>query len=157
MYRLSALLSGIFFMILLAGCTGNGPEAAKSSVSQEPKKQEDIYSLSKIKNKNELISMILKLTTSGYLEKNGFGKMRDFAIDTESKSFTFSVDLKGESMPLRVAVSKYEIVHENGKLYFVVKNISTDKEWLNLAAKKFLQETKLEIPSKYSIFVMLVM
>ena len=82
--------------------------------------------------------------------------MSDFSIDTNNKSFAFSLNLKGETAPLRVAVSKYELQKENGKFFFVAKDIITDKEWLNQVAKKYLQEKKIEIPSKYSLFLQLV-
>ena len=52
---------------------------------------------------------------------------------------------------------KYELLKEEGKLFFVCREVSTDREWLNVAAKNFLKERKIEIPSKYSILISTVM
>lgn len=149
-----AITSSILPFLLVFGCSSN----PTPSQIQESKKNsfDELATLSGNKNKNELISIILRVATSSYLESNGFGEMREFSIDTNNKSFAFSLDLKGESASLRVAVTKYELQKENGKLFFVAKNIITDKEWINQVAKKYLQERKIEIPSKYSLLLQLV-
>jgi hypothetical protein len=153
--------TSIFFVtlvLLFVGCT---PSPTVPSNEQpkvvSPAKTDDLALLSGLKNKNELISAVLKLATASYLESNGFGTMRDFSIDTTHKAFSFSVDLKGESKPLHVAVSKYDLLKDRGMLFFVVRDVSTDKAWINQAAKMFLKEKRIEIPGKYSTLVQLVM
>jgi len=145
-------------VLLFSGCSTTAPIPSNESPKfVTPAKNDDLSVLSKLKNKNELISAVLKIATASYLESNGFGTMREFSIDTTHKAFSFSVDLKGESKPLMVAVPKYELVKDRGMLFFVVRDVSTDKAWINQAAKMFLKEKRIEIPGKYSALVQLVM
>jgi|GEM_PF-1183665 len=150
------LISVVTIIFFSVGCTQTPSSPATKGESRK-NKDDEMAVLSKIKNKNELISALIKLATSNYLETNGFGQMRDFSIDTDAKSFAFSVNLKGESVPLRVAVPKYEIVKEGAKVFFVAKNIATDREWLNAVAVKYLKEKKIEIAPKYSMFMLLAL
>jgi hypothetical protein len=145
----------LFATLVFAGCASISPQVNSYQEAKKSNKDE-IAILSKLRNKNELISSLLKLATSHYLETNGFGQMRDFSIDTDHKSFAFNIDLKGEIAPLRVVVPKYDVLRESGRVYFVARNVVTDKEWLNQVAKKYLQEKKIEIPPKYSTLVLLV-
>ena len=130
--------------------------SANSKSRAKKKNFDEIATLSGVKSRNELVSIILKIVMSNYLESNSFGEMSDFSIDTNNKSFAFSLNLKGETAPLRVAVSKYELQKENGKFFFVAKEIITVNELVNQVAKYYLQEKKIEIPSKYSLFLQLV-
>lgn len=156
MHNIKSVAIILFATLIFSGCGGSSPNIPnQTTLPVQPK--DDVATLSKIKNKNELVSLLLKLSLSTYLESNSFGQMREFHIDTDAKSFVFSIDLKGEKAPLRVVVSKYEVQKEGGKVYFVAKNLTTDKEWLNLVAKKYLQEKKVEIPSKYSMFALLAL
>ncbi len=58
---------------------------------------------------------------------------------------------------MSVIVNKYEIAKEDGKYFFITRGIVTDREWLNIAAKNFLEEKKIEIPTKYSLLMLTVL
>jgi hypothetical protein len=148
--------TSIFFVALMLVFTSFTASSAALS-NEEQVKNDDLTLLLSLKNKNELISAVLKIATATYLETNGFGTMRDFSIDTMHKAFSFSVELRGETRPLQVAVPKYDLIKDKGALFFVVRDVSTDKAWINQAAKMFLKEKRIEIPGKYATLVQLVM
>ena len=108
-------------------------------------------------DKNKILSSIVSAVLDIYLQTNGYGELHEFAINNKSKKIFFKTKLAGEERPLSVSVGKYELLKEEGKLFFVCKEVSTDREWLNIAAKNFLKERKIEIPSKYSILISTVM
>lgn len=111
----------------------------------EPKNFED---------RNEIVSFIAKTAIGYYLEEKGYGELKEFSINNKAKKFFFKTKLKGEDKFLSVAVNKYDIVKERDKYFFVAKNITTDREWLNKAAKNFLEEKKIEVPAKYSLILL---
>ncbi len=104
-------------------------------------------------DKNELLSFIARAALDFYLQDKGYGELKEFSINNKTKKFFFKTKLKGEERFLSVIVNRYDIAKENGKYFFVAKSIVTDREWLNTAAKNFLEEKKIEIPVKYSLFV----
>lgn len=108
-------------------------------------------------DKNEILSFVAKAALDFYLQDKGYGELQEFSINNKTKKFFFKTKLKGEEKFLSVIVNRYDIAKENGKYFFVAKGIATDREWLNIAAKNFLEEKKIEIPAKYSLFVMAAM
>ncbi len=108
-------------------------------------------------DKNEMLSFIAKVALDFYLKEHGYGELKEFSINNKTKKFFFKTKLKGEERFLSVAVNRYDIVKEGDKYFFVARNIATDREWLNNAAKDFLEEKKIEIPAKYSLFLLAAM
>lgn len=104
--------------------------------------------------KNEVLSFVARNVLDFYLKERGYGELKEFSINNKAKKFFFKTKLKGEERFLSVAVNRYDIVKEGNKYFFVAKNIATDREWLNNAAKDFLEEKKIEIPQKYSLFLL---
>lgn len=116
--------------------------------TQTPKNFED---------KNELLSFVARAAIDFYLQNKGYGELKEFSINNKTKKFFFKTKLKGEERFLSVIVNRYDIIKEDGKYFFVAKGITTDREWLNIAAKDFLEEKKIEIPTRYSLFIAAVM
>ena len=107
--------------------------------------------------KNEVLSFVAKNVLDFYLKEHGYGELKEFSINNKAKKFFFKTKLKGEERFLSVAVNRYDIVKEGNKYFFVAKDIATDREWLNNAAKDFLEERKIEVPAKYSLFLLAAM
>lgn len=104
--------------------------------------------------KNEVLSFVAKNVLDFYLKEHGYGELKEFSINNKAKKFFFKTKLKGEERFLSVAVNRYDVVKEGNKYFFVARDIATDREWLNNAAKDFLEERKIEIPAKYSLFLL---
>ena len=66
-----ALTSSIWAFLLVFGCSSN----QAPTQNPEPKKKnfDEIATLSGVKSRNELVSIILKIVMSNYLESNSFG------------------------------------------------------------------------------------
>ena len=47
---------------------------------------------------------------------------------------------------MRIHIEEYELIEEDGTPYFVVKQISTSREWLTILARNFGVGRRLEIP-----------
>lgn len=138
-------------LFVFYGCSTASNEALApnaKSIKKEPVNFED---------KNELLSYIARAALDFYLQEGGYGELREFSINNKTKKLFFKTKLKGEERFLSVSVDRYDIKREGGKYFFIAKGITTDREWLNIAAKNFLEERKIEIPAKYSIFILAVM
>ncbi len=141
------------FCVLFAfyGCSSASNETLApnaKSIKKEPVNFED---------KNEVLSYIARAALDFYLQEGGYGELREFSINNKTKKLFFKTKLKGEEKFLSVSVDRYDIKKEGGKYFFIARGITTDREWLNIAAKNFLEEKKIEIPAKYSIFILAAM
>lgn len=114
-----------------------------------------------ISPKDELIGSVARTLVGEYLQKEGIGELKTFRLDSKTKKIELECALKGELTPVQVAIgsyafSKVEIVEPcsakatgNYKSYFLARNITTNREWLNNAARGSLKEFRIEIPKLY--------
>jgi len=101
--------------------------------------------------KNFALDMFLSNILSDY------GKFDYLDIDTEKKSIVLDFLPIGESESISINLSKYELIQESGKYYFVIKNISCSKLWIDKVLKNILIDKKLEIPESYSMDVIFLL
>lgn len=83
--------------------------------------------------------------------------MINFKLDSKSKSISFSIHPKGEEDPIDFKVDKYNLTNENGKFFIEVSDISTNREWMNIAIGNFMPKGKFPIPAEYEKLIRLVM
>jgi hypothetical protein len=76
--------------------------------------------------------------------------MLNLKVDSETKSISMEIMLKGELKPLSISINKYEIIEEEDKLFVKVSEMETNREWINIIISTYLQENKIEIPKKYA-------
>ncbi len=78
-----------------------------------------------------------------------YGSMLKLAIDTQRRTVSFSVDLKGESSPIEVEISEYKLHSENGTTYLEIAGdkVTTSREWLNLLIREKAVLQKIPIPA----------
>jgi hypothetical protein len=82
-----------------------------------------------------------------------YGSVKDLKLDTSARSIDAEVELKGETQPVRLQVHEYEIVEADGSAYFVVKAISTSREWLTTLAKNYAVGRRFEIPETARVYL----
>jgi hypothetical protein len=82
-----------------------------------------------------------------------YGTLTRLKLDTGRRSIEAELELKGESQPVNIEVHEYELSEENGRSYFVVKSISTSRDWLTSLARDFAVEKKLELPESVRSFL----
>jgi hypothetical protein len=94
------------------------------------------------------IDAILSAVAKRYANKQltGIGKIISFSLNSLEKKASVSLDLRGEKETIRLDVLKYEILKQGRKYYFVVRDLSSSREWVEVAAKKYLKEKRMEIP-----------
>jgi hypothetical protein len=98
---------------------------------------------------------ILAAVAKRYVNKQlaGIGKITSFSLNSLQKNISVSLDLLGEKETIRLDVLKYDILKDGRKFYFVVRELSSSMEWVAVAAKKYLNEKRMEIPRILGILV----
>lgn len=85
---------------------------------------------------------------SGLLKK--FGRMTKLEVDKESKTIQAELDLKGEKEGIRITLSNYRLIEEEGKnLVVEFGAIEASREWLDVLLKT-LGETSV-IPKRMEV------
>jgi hypothetical protein len=96
------------------------------------------------KPKDAILSAVAKRYANKQLA--GIGKIVSFSLDSIEKKVSVSLDLQGERETIRLDVLKYDIKKQGRKIYFAVKDLSSSREWVEVAAKKYLKDKSMEIP-----------
>ena len=75
---------------------------------------------------------------NGLLKK--YGKVTKLEIDRENKTINAVLDLKGEKEGVRITLSNYRLVQEEGKNpVFELGAIEVSREWLNALSKTLVK------------------
>jgi hypothetical protein len=75
---------------------------------------------------------------SGLLKR--YGKMTKLEIDKENKTISVDLDLKGEKEGVRITLSNYRLIQEDGKnLVFEPGTIEVSREWLDALLKTLIK------------------
>jgi sporulation protein YlmC with PRC-barrel domain len=82
-----------------------------------------------------------------------YGELKDFKINSSSKTIYLRVLLKGESEPVDIKVKSYEVIENNERIFVRINDIETSKAWLTTLAKDYLLNQSFEIPGKYSSLI----
>ena len=78
--------------------------------------------------------------SSGLLKK--YGKMTVLGIDRENKIISADLDLKGEKESVRIKISNYRLIQEEGKNpVFELGTIEVSREWLDAVLKTLVQKS----------------
>ena len=83
--------------------------------------------------------------------------MINFQLDSDKNSIEFEIHPKGEEGSIKFKVGKYKLSNENGKLFIEISDISTNREWMNIAIENFMPHKKIELPAEYEKLIRLVM
>jgi len=77
-----------------------------------------------------------------------YGRATRLRIDSTAKKICIEAELKGESSPVRVEVTDYEIKQEGNRYFATVKGVGTSREWLTTLAMKHLRNVRFELPAQ---------
>jgi hypothetical protein len=86
-------------------------------------------------------------------EIGDFGKVTALNLDPKSRTASLTVELKGEPSPVEVSISSYEIILRDGQPNLCVKEARTNREWLTIALKKYLEGKLIRLPSSVAPFL----
>lgn len=82
-----------------------------------------------------------------------YGRMLNLAIDSKTKKIRLEILLKGESEPVAITINEYELTSAGGADFFVIKQASASREWINALLQDFAIDRKLPLPAKYGNIV----
>ena len=75
------------------------------------------------------------------------GKVINLMIDNTNKKVDVSILLKGENTPIEVRIDGYEIIKNGSSASVLIKEASSDKEWVNAVLKNFVVGKSFDVPS----------
>jgi hypothetical protein len=84
------------------------------------------------------------LLNAGFLQP--YGRVTDLKINSDSGELDVTLELNGEREPLRVHIQQYELLEDDGKMFFVIHRVVTSRAWLTMLAKDLAVGRRLEIP-----------
>jgi hypothetical protein len=74
-----------------------------------------------------------------------YGRAACLTIDSTARVLQMEVELKGETVPVKIEVTDYEILREDERYFAVVKAIHTSREWLTRLAEDHLCGRRFEL------------
>ena len=74
--------------------------------------------------------------------------MLNLNIDSKRKKIDMEIKLLGENETVKVNVGRYKLVHEGGKYFIEVKDISVSKKWMEVIAKNYVEGRKIPVSDK---------
>ncbi|MGE5680171.1 MAG: hypothetical protein ACM34K_04755 [Bacillota bacterium] len=101
--------------------------------------------------KDKIVSTGIEKLFNSFL--SDIGEISAFSIDSKHKAIKLTVALRGETEPLELLIKQYEILGQNDRQYFIIRSLSTSRQWIDIAFNKYLKDLKIEIPAKYDFIV----
>jgi len=79
------------------------------------------------------------------------GQVLDFKYDSEDKRIFISMDLKGESEPLEIEITDFQMITKDDFDYLIFDKIETSKPWLDFIIKEFVKNKEIKMNSKMKL------
>jgi hypothetical protein len=77
-----------------------------------------------------------------------YGRVTSLKLDSSAGELDVTLDLKGETEPLRVHIHEYELIEEGDRMYLLIRRITTSRPWLTALAENLAVGRKLELPAE---------
>ena len=74
--------------------------------------------------------------------------MLELKIDNKQKKINVNMLLKGETEPIEINITKYDIEKENGETKLCIKNGSSSRPWIDAILKNVVIDQKFNVPPK---------
>ena len=85
-----------------------------------------------------------------------YGELTALRLNSSERSADAEILLKGETSPINVRVSEYELSREGQRVFITVRRLTTSREWLTNLARRFLVGKRIELPPAAAKFVPLL-
>lgn len=95
--------------------------------------------------KDKASSAILRRLADKYIRK--YGRVEDISIDSSRKTLEARILLHGETEPISLRISRFEIIKEDGYHNIVIHGLSASREWIDTLARDYLEDRAIRIPS----------
>jgi len=77
-----------------------------------------------------------------------YGTVLAFKIDSRDRSFLIEMVLKGEKLPIRIQIDKYEFIKHNDYSAVIIYSLTANREWMQTIMDMFLLNTEFALPEK---------
>jgi len=77
-----------------------------------------------------------------------YGRATELQIDSEAKTIRITAELKGETTPVEIEITDYEIRQEGEDYFAKIKGIRTSREWLTALAVNHLRNVSVKLPAQ---------
>jgi hypothetical protein len=77
-----------------------------------------------------------------------YGTVLAFKIDSKDRSFLIELMMKGETLPIRIEISKYEFVKHENYTSVIIYDLATNREWMQTIMDMFIINREFELPAK---------
>src|SRR4051812_3100790 len=95
-------------------------------------------------------SMVLPMLNNSLLAP--YGKATSLRLNSDEKSAAVTLDLKGETQPVDIEVTRYELIREADDLYLVLHGLTSSREWLTTLAREHLVGKKFKLPAQAAAY-----
>lgn len=102
-----------------------------------------------------LEQMALTYLNTNLLEP--YGRATQLRINSAKKSVHVEIELKGETTPVKVELTEYDLTKEGERYFVVVKEIQTSREWLTTLAREQVCNSPFELPSQVGRMLMMAL
>ncbi len=96
--------------------------------------------------KGQAVSMAARQLLQSYLQK--YGSMLHFSVQPETKTIDAEILLKGESSPIKLTLSGYEISGSADKPTLRIARVAASREWLEVVLREFVEGKAIDLPPK---------
>ena len=83
-----------------------------------------------------------------------YGRATSLRINSTTKTMNVEVELKGETVPVKIEIKDYKISNDQGRYFAEVKRFRTSREWLTALAANHLSSRRFELPSELGRLLM---
>jgi len=77
-----------------------------------------------------------------------YGTVLAFKIDSQDRSFLIELMMKGEKLPIKIEIDKYEFIKHDGYTAVVIYSLHTNREWMQTIMDMFILNKEFELPKK---------
>ena len=86
-----------------------------------------------------------------------YGRATLLRINTVEKSVHVEVELKGETTPVSVELTEYDLTKKGERYFVMVKEIQTSREWLTTLARQRVCNSPFELPPQVGRTLMMAL
>ena len=77
-----------------------------------------------------------------------YGTVVAFKIDSKDGSFLIELMLKGESLPIRIEINKYEFIKHEDHTSVIIYSLTANREWMQTVMDFALLNKEFKLPKK---------
>jgi len=79
-----------------------------------------------------------------------YGSVLAIKIDSKDRSFLIELMLKGETLPIRIEISKYEFIQHEDSASVIIYSLKANREWMKTIMDMFVVNKEFELPKKFN-------